>query len=168
VKLYEIPLAWSSVELALEEAAGELTPDLEARIKALLEGGSDKLEAAMKVCRSLEAQAEVAKTEAQRLQGRAKSFDNQVERLRSLMLPALQALGGKVKTPLFSFFTTTRTNVLFSMKPGAEIFELPPRFYRAADPELNKAELKKAEAAGEPLPDCLAVVKTESVSMTVR
>jgi hypothetical protein len=168
VKLYEIPLVWSSIELALEEAAGEVTPELETRIKVLLDGGADKLEAAMKVCRSLEAQAEAAKIEAQRLQGRAKSFDNQVEKLRALMLPALQTLGGKVKTPLFSFFTTTRKNVLFDIKPGFEIFELPPRFYRAADPELNKAELKKAEAAGEVLPEGLSVVKTESVSMTVR
>jgi len=166
--LYQIPLEWAAIELALEESAGELTPDLEKRLQDLLQGGPEKLENAMKVCKSLEAQATAAKTEAQRLQDRAKSFDNQVERLRTLMLPALQALGGKVKTPLFSFFTQTRKNVLFTLKPGFEIFELPSKFWRAADPELNKVELKKAEAAGETLPDCLAIVKTETVSMTVR
>ncbi len=168
MKLYDIPTEWSSIELLLEEAAGEVTPELESRIEALLAGGSEKLENAMKVCRSLEAQAEVAKAEAQRLQDRARSFDNQVERLRSLMLPALQALGGKVKTPMFSFFTQTRKNVAFDLRPGAEIWELPPRFYRTKDPELNKLELKKAEAAGEALPECLSVVKSESIFLMVR
>lgn len=168
MRLYDIPNEWAQIELDLEAAAGELTPEIEKRIQDLLAGGAEKLEAAMKVCRSLEHQAEAAKAEAQRLQDRARSFDNQVDRLRSLMLPALQALGGKVKTPSFSFFTVTRKNVAFDLKPGADIWGLDPRFYRTKEPELNKIALKKAEADGEVLPDCLAVVKSETVSMQVR
>ena len=168
MKLFEIPLEWQAIELALEEAAGEITPDLEQRIQALLAGGADKLDQAMCVVRSLEHQVEAAKSEAARLTGRAKSFEGQVERLRSLMLPALQSLGGKVKTARFSFFTTNRTNVLISLKPGTEIFELPPRFYRVPEPEINRTEIKKARAAGEALPEALVIVETPNVSMTVR
>lgn len=168
MRLYEIPLEWAAIELALEESAGELTPELEAKLQALLQGGPEKLENAAKVCKSLEAQAEAASNEARRLQDRAKSFKAQVDRLRGLMLPALQALGGKVKTPLFSFFTQNRTAILFALKPGSDIYDLPGRFYRVAEPELNKDELKKAKAAGEALPECLAVVETPSVSLVVR
>lgn len=168
MRLFDIPSAWVSVELALEEAGGELTPEMEARIRILLEGGAQALEDSMKLCRELEHQAEAAKAEAQRLQDRARSFDNQVDRIRGLMLPALLALGGKVKTPTFSFFTQTRRNVAFDLKPGAEIWEIPARFYRARDPELNKAELKKAEAAGEDLPEALVVVHSETTSLMVR
>ena len=86
MNLYEIPLEWQAIELALEEAAGDLTPDLEKRLAELLQGGPEKLESAAKVVRSLEAQAEAASNEARRLQDRAKSFKAQVDRLRGLML----------------------------------------------------------------------------------
>ena len=168
MKLYEISSEWQQIELALEESAGDLTPELEARIQALIAGGTDKLEAAAKVVKSLEGQAEIAKAEAKRLTERSKALENQVQRLRGLMLPALQTLGGKVKTSLFSMFTQTRTNVIFALKPGVDIYDLPSKFFRVAEPELNKVALKEAKAAGEQLPDCLDVQETETVSMVVR
>lgn len=168
MNLFDIPVEWAAIELALEEAAGELTPELEQRIQALLEGGADKLDAAMSVCRSLEHQAEAAKAEAQRLQDRARSFDNQVDRLRALMLPALVALGGKVKTARFSFFTQTRTSYAIDLKPGFEIWEVPPRFYRTKEPELNKLEITKALKAGEAIPDVLTVIESKNTSLMVR
>lgn len=168
MKLYDLPIIWANIESDLDAAAGELTPEIEARIKSLMVGGADKLDAAMCVVKSLEAQSNAAAEEAQRLYTRAASFAKNAERLRSMILPALIALGGKVKTARFSFSTQTRDTIAFEIRPGTEFWELPTRFIRVPPTELNKIELKKAEAAGETLPDGLAVVKSTSTSLMVR
>lgn len=168
MRIYDLPAAWACVEADLEETGGELTPEMETRLRVLLEGGADALDNAMKVVRTLEAQAKAAKDEADRLSDRAASFTNHAKRLRGYILPALEAMGGRCKTALFSFSVQHRTSVAVALKPGFNVWDLPPRFYRVAEPELATAEIKKAEASGENLPEALAIVKTPSTSLMVR
>ena len=120
------------------------------------------------VVKNLEADAAAAQAESDRLRARASSFENAAKRVRQMMQPALEALGGKVKNATFTIFTTTRENTAFALAPGHEAFELDARFFRVKEPELNKTELKKALEAGEALPEFLHIEKSTSTSLTIR
>ena len=99
LSLYEISKEGQFLELALTESEGELTPEIEARIDALLIAGSDKLEAAQHVCWNFDAAADACKAEAKRLTERAKAFEAHSDRLKSRMVAALDsAFNGKIKT----------------------------------------------------------------------
>jgi len=54
MKLYEIPLEANEIEAQLYDNVGELTPELEGRIRAFLCQGKDKIESAAIVVNSLE------------------------------------------------------------------------------------------------------------------
>lgn len=168
MKLYEIPQEFQHLEDLLIESGGELTPEIEAAFAAIQEQCEAKIEAAACVAKNLAASAEAAKAEANRLFGRAQAFENAEARLRTLILPALQALGGKVKTARFTIYTTTRESVAFALKPGHEAFELPEKFIRVREPELNKTALKDALKAGEEIPDFLNVETTTNTTLTIR
>lgn len=167
MKLYDIPTAWADLQEALEASGGELTPEIEALWSQLQEDGAAKVDAAACVLRSMKAGQEVLAAEIGRLQSRKQALENAEERLRALILPAVQALGGKVKTDRFTVYTTTRKSFAFALKPGHDVWSLDPRFYRAREPELAKTEIKKALEAGEEIPE-LEVTPTESISLTVR
>lgn len=167
MKLFDIPLEWEAIQEALEAGAGEMTPELEAQLAALLEAAPEKIDAAACVVKHLEAQADAAKAEAARMAERAGSFTNAADQLRARMLPAVQALG-KVKTARFTIFTTTRTTYAVDVRPGVSIAELPDRFVRWRDPEINKSAVKDALKAGEVLPEEIAVTACPSTSMTIR
>ena len=148
MKLYEIPTEFQAIQDELERSLGEVTPEIETRFRNLLEGGKAKLEAACHVKRNLEvheglarAQAEVFKTEAERCLGQAKSFGAAADRLGELMAPGLKAVG-TIKTVAGSFYATRRVTYAISLRPGVDIKTLDKRFWRQADPELNKKPLQ--------------------------
>lgn len=166
LKLYEIPEELARIEALLIETGGELTPDLEAALAYLQEAGAEKVEAAWAVVKNLQAFEEAAKAEAARLTERAKSAENAAARLKAALLPAVQALGNRVKGARWTIYAQTRENTIFALKPGAEIFELPPEFVRTHDPELNKTALKDAAKAGKALPEQI-VASTSSTTFLV-
>jgi len=71
MKLYDIPLEANEIEAQLYDNVGELTPELEGRIRAFLCQGKDKIESAAIVVNSLEEDAEICQAEAKRLIERA-------------------------------------------------------------------------------------------------
>lgn len=167
MKLFEISLEWQEIQEALEAGAGEMTPALEIKLDAMLVAAPEKIEAAACVVKHLEAQAEACKAEVERLSARRQAFENGADQLRMRMLPAVQAVG-KVKTARFSIYTTERKTQAFDVKPGVSIAELPDKFVRWMDPQLNKSALKDALKAGEALPDEIVVAEGVSTSLTIR
>jgi hypothetical protein len=168
IRLHEIPLEYAHFQDLLEESGGELTPELEARWATLTEQGPAKVEAAAFVLKNLKAGQEFLSQEEARLHARRKALEGAEDRLKSLLVPALEALGGKVKTDRMTVYVQRRKTAVFDLLPGRDVWELPDRFYRTRDPELNKTELKKAYDAGEALPDALAVVENESIYPVIR
>jgi len=168
MKLYEIPQAWQQLQDALTESSGELTPEIEALWAHLEDDGAAKVESAACVLRHMKAESEFLADEIGRLQARKSATENAQERLRTLVLPAVVALGGKVKTARFTVFTTTRKNWSIELAPGADIWNLPDHFYRTREPELAKMAIKKALEDGLPCPPDLIAVPVENVSLTVR
>lgn len=168
MRLYEISESLARVESALEENCGEMTPEIQALLEQVEEQGPAKIEAAAAVIQGWKVQEEAIAAEIGRLQGRKESFARCQDTLRTRMIPALQALGGKVKGTKFTVYQQTRRGWAFTVKPGREMWEIDPRFFRTREPELNKAELKKAAEAGEELPEALDAVPTETTSLVIR
>lgn len=158
MKLYEIPLEFAVLETALVESDGELTPELEKRLDDFLRSGKDKLEGGAMVMRGLELEAEACRTEAKRLTERAGQIDNNVGRLKKLILYALDgAFGGKVKTALFTIWgQTSAITMQMDLAPGVDLIELPENFVRTKR-ELAKDAVKEAIKKGEPIPDEIIV-----------
>lgn len=162
MKLYDLPTEANAIEEALFENLGELTPELEQRIGAFLAGGKDKIESAAIVIGSLEEDASICQQEAKRLIERAAQLNQNADRLRGMVLCAVDlAFGGKVKTARYSIWGQTSGAVTqFELQAGADIYLLlskRPDLVRAPDPELNKTALKETVKAGGELPEEIAV-----------
>jgi hypothetical protein len=164
--LYQIPVEANAIEEQLYENVGELTPELEERIRAFLCQGKDKIESAAIVIRSLEENAAICQGEAKRLIERAAQLNQSAERLRGMVLCAVDlGFGGKVRTDLFTIWGQNAAPVTqFEVKAGADIYALlakAPQFLRAHDPELDKVTLKDAVKSGQEIPPEIAVVQLD-------
>ena len=71
MKLYDLPAEAQAIEMLLTDSEGEITPEIEQRMKEFVEGGKEKLENAAMVLRSLKAQSDACEAEAKRLKARA-------------------------------------------------------------------------------------------------
>lgn len=161
MKLYEIPIEANEIEALLAENYGELTLEIEQRIAAFLREGKDKIEAAAIVAKSLESDGDVCRQEAERLLARASGLDKAAERLKGLILFAVdEGFGGKVKTPKFTIWSqTSAATVCFELPPGADIHNVPLHFLRMGDPELDKQALKAALEAEIEIPEQIIVTE---------
>jgi hypothetical protein len=166
VKLYEIPIEANQIEETLHDNIGELTPELEERIRAFLSQGKDKIESAAIVVNSLQEDAEICQSEAKRLIERGAQLNQSADRLRGMILCAVDlGFGGKVKTSRFTIWGQNSAAVTqFELKAGADIYALltkAPQFIRARDPELDKTTLKEAVKSGQEIPAEIAVMQLE-------
>jgi hypothetical protein len=158
MKLYDIPVEAHEIENALIENGGELTPEIEQRIFGFLREGKDKIECGAMVVRSLEGEAAICRTEADRLMKRAAGIENGASRLKGLILFAVDdGFGGKIKTAKFTIWAqTSAATVSFELPPGAGLESLPAEFLRIKT-ELNKQALKEAYEAEKEIPEQVVV-----------
>lgn len=120
LSLYDLSQEGIEISEMLTEAMGELTPEIEKRIDAVLLNGPERIEAAAMVVKQLEAGAKACEDEADRLRERAKSFSDNASSLKKRMCFALDAaFHGKVKTPLFSIWNQTSADTTTAdLAPG--------------------------------------------------
>jgi Siphovirus Gp157 len=161
MKLYEIPMEMAELEMALLDSEGELTHELEKRFDDFLKGGKEKIEAAAMVVRSLEADEEACVKEAKRLSERSKSVANNIDRLKHLMLIAVDAgFGGKVKSSLFTIWgQTSAAQVYIETSPTLDLELLSnesPEYVRTKM-ELDLSAIKEAHKQGKTLPTVITV-----------
>lgn len=157
MKLYELPDALRSAFDALEvdEETGEiLNGEALERVEA---EARDKLEGTALYMRELDADAKSLGEEIARLQARKRSIERRTEWLKQYMRPALDAMGGKLKTPRATIYKMRTQKVLIDCKPE----NLPQAFQRMEiKPDL--AGLKKALKSGEKIQGAY-LVDNESV-----
>lgn len=91
MKLYEAVEALAISESWLEEAGGELTPEVEALLEAAEGDLHDKIEQVALKVRSLEVEAEAIKSEADRLLSRAKSRSTGAASLKEYLRRQMEA-----------------------------------------------------------------------------
>lgn len=160
MRLYEIParLREAFEGLDVDPETGEI---LNAEALDEIEGeASEKVENTALYLRELKAESEALKVEAKRLLDRKASLDKRADYLRALLIPALDGLGGKVKTP--------RVTVYVSRRQAVEIGEgvtLPDEFKTIKVTETpNKTAIKAALLEGLTI-EGVSLIETESVSM---
>jgi hypothetical protein len=162
--LYDLSMEGVQIQDLLIENEGELTPELEARLDALLLAGPDKIEAAAMVVRSLEASADVCKNEVERLAKRADSFHANAQRLKDRMAMALDcAFNGKIKTEKFTVWTQAAPeHIVFDIAEGSTIDQVEASAANLVrvKKELDKIACKAAFEAGYPFPPCLTFERT--------
>ena len=170
LKLYQIPQEWAAVEDAIEAAGGEVTPEIEARMVALMGATKDKIIGAAVTMRNYRIAAELTRdmaqrmlAEAERVMASANKLDKVADRIGAAMLPAVEVTG-KVQTPAGTVYKRVTPHYAFELKDGCNWYDLPSELWRQRDPELNKTELKKL-AQLDKLPESILAYKDETVSV---
>ena len=104
MKIYEIPGALRELldRLDADPDTGEVDGEALAAYAEYTTAAAEKLEGTACYCRELKAEAEAIKAEEERLAKRRKALENKSERLKAYMMPALEAMGGKVKGVMVS------------------------------------------------------------------
>jgi hypothetical protein len=170
IRLYEIPSEWASIADRIDAAGGELTPEIEADMVALLGATKDKIQSAALAMRNYRIQADASrdmaarvKMEVERIMAQADAFDRIADSIGRAMLPALEVTG-KVQTPAGTVHTRTTPHYEFALKPDYQFYDLSSELWRQRDPELNKTELKRL-AQIDKLPEAILVYKDETTTV---
>lgn len=150
MKIYEIPGELRDLldRLDADPDTGEVDGEALAAYAEYNAAAAEKLEGTACYVRELKAEADAIKAEEERLAKRRKALENKSERLKNYMMPALEAMGGKVKGVMAS--------VRIGKSQAVTVFDLdalPDAFKRVVtkvDPD--KVALKKALKAGEDIP----------------
>lgn len=150
MKIYEIPGALRELldRLDADPDTGEVDGEALAAYAEYNAAAAEKLEGTACYVRELKAEADAIKAEEERLAKRRKALENKSSRLKTYMMPALEAMGGKVKGVMAS--------VRIGKSQAVTVFDLdalPDAFKRVVtkvDPD--KVALKKALKAGEDIP----------------
>ena len=148
---------------ALFEMQGELTPEMESALDALLAKGATALDAAAWVVRKLSGDAETCKGEAKRYRERGEGIERQIEALKGRMLFAVDAaFNGKLKTAQNTIYgQNSPATTGFELAPDADlakIAETDSEFVRRRF-ELDKIALKNRYEAGDKIPDGIMVLE---------
>jgi cell division protein ZapA (FtsZ GTPase activity inhibitor) len=157
--LYSLALDGVEIEMLLLESLGEITPDIQQKMDALLESGPPMMEAAAAVVRQLQASAKIAEEESDRLRTRAKEMEAQAEKLKERMTVALdKSFGGKIKTPKWTIYTQKNADrILADLLPGVTpemLYEERPDLVRVKM-ELDRVKVVAAYKAKELLPELI-------------
>lgn len=160
MKLYQISDAIRQAldHIELDEETGEILSSDE--LHAVEAEAAEKIEATALYLRELDAEAKATKEEADRMKARAEALEKKSETLKHLMLEALLAVGGKVKTPSVTVFI--RTSKAIEVADGVT---LPDAFVTVRTTTTpNKTALKEAIEAGADI-EGVRLVERESVQI---
>lgn len=148
MKLYEIPGALRDLldRLDADPDTGEVDGDALAAYAEYQGQAAEKLEGTACYVRELEAEAEAIKAEEDRLAKRRKALENKSSRLKTYMMSALEAMGGKVKGVMAS--------VRIGKSQAVTVFDLDalPDAFKRVKVDPDKVAIKKALKAGEDIP----------------
>ena len=121
MNLYELKEEYARIQTALETEAKENDGAVsESLLEQLSEIGDNidvKIEACVKVLQNLKSDHAAAVAEAARLSARADAIENNIERLKSAVVGAMEAAHKqKIKTPLFTIWTRENVSVKYDDK----------------------------------------------------
>ena len=121
MNLYELKEEYVHIQTALEAKAeanaGEVSENLLERLSEISDNIDDKIEACVKVLQNLKSEHAAVAAEAARLDARANAIENNIERLKSAVVCAMEAAHKqKIKTPLFTIWTRENVSVKYDDK----------------------------------------------------
>ena len=142
-------------------------PDLDQQtLKDTMEGiegaYEDKFDGYAAVIRQLTGYINELEEEKKRIDARKESFENNVKKMKKIMLESMNATGKtKFKTAKNSFWTQkNKASVVIDAK---SVWDIPEDFRRYKDPEPDKTKIGEAIAAGQDFTGIAHMEQTESV-----
>jgi predicted DNA-binding protein YlxM (UPF0122 family) len=145
--LYEL----TSDYLNLLELAEDPDIDEQAFMDTLegIEGAlEDKADGYAKVMRMLDGDAVTIKAEEDRLSTRRKTIENRIKRMKQSLQGMMELTGKtKFKTQLFSF--NVQNNPASVVMDESDVANIPERFLKYKDPEIDRKAIKDAIKAGD-------------------
>lgn len=151
--LYEID---ESIQKLLDEETGEIV-DFEA-FEALQMERTEKIQGLALWIKDLKAEAEAYKQEKKSFEDRQKKAEKKADSVKRFLENVLDGQKFKTAKVECSFRRSTSVNV-------TDLSALPKQFLSYSEPTANKAEIKKALAAGEIVEGAELV---ENLSMTIK
>lgn len=156
ISLYALSEEGMFIRKIIEDMEGELTPEVEERLDALMKVAPERVEAAAMVVQGLQGSALVCQQESLRLAERAAALDRNANYLKERMCMIVDSVfGGKVKTNRFTVWTQQSANhTAFDVQEGCTIEDVEkadPSLVRVKK-ELDKIALKDKFKAGDALP----------------
>lgn len=167
MNVFELSANWLRLDELLEESAGDLTPEIEALQAELITEAKGSLEQVGQYRNWIQSQVQVCKDRRAALSATAERLEAKLDRVDAALVNVLKALGKPQRFPEFTLSTTTRENLAFAVLPDTCIADLPERFVRFKDPELNLPALKEAAKEGH-LPAGIQVESTTNTSVMQR
>ncbi len=108
----------------------------------------DKADGYAKVMRMLDGDVVTIKAEEDRLSARRKTIENRIKRMKQSLQYAMEATGKtKFKTQLFSF--NVQNNPASVVMDEPDVANIPERFLKYKDPEIDRKAIKDAIKAGD-------------------
>lgn len=122
----------------------------------------DKFDGYAAVIRQLTGYINELDEEKKRIDARKESFQNNVKKMKKIMLESMNATGKtKFKTAKNSFWTQkNKASVVIDAK---SVWDIPEDFRRYKDPEPDKTKIGEAIAAGQDFTGIAHMEQTESV-----
>lgn len=152
----DIQLLWNLMD------QGELEDD--AILDAMMNSQEEltiKLEGYCKWIRNMEAEADAIKAEEKRLAARRKVLEHTIERAKSSMHYAMNVSGEKkIKSNLF---TISIQNNPPKVVMDEDIENIPERYIKYLDPEIDKAKIKEDIQKGIDVEGIAHLEQTESL-----
>ncbi len=116
MRLYEVPTELATVQALIDECDGELPPELEARLDAIVCDMEFKVTAICKLRAEYAGEADAAMAESKRLHELASGRMRNADRMKKYLLDTLQAAGiKKLDYPLF------KLSVCKNSRPTTEV-----------------------------------------------
>lgn len=161
--LYEITQDYLQILSMMEDP--ELDPQTLADTMEAVEGELEiKAENYAKVMKNLEADVAGIKAEIERLSERKKTIENNIKNMKSALQMAMETTGKtKFKTELFSF--SVRNNAPKVVMDEEYIENVPERFLKYKDPEINRTAIKEAIQNGEDLEGLAHLEQSKSLTI---
>ena len=147
---------------------GELTDEQQQMLTEALENLKEdieyKLDGYCKVIANFKADIEAIKAEKDRLSKKQKSLENRIETMKEAMKNAIVAVkpdDPKIKTPLFT--CTVRTNPASVVIDEQYIENIPEKYLKFKEPDIDKTKLKDDIKAGVDLEGIAHLESTTSL-----
>jgi cell division protein ZapA (FtsZ GTPase activity inhibitor) len=155
--IYDLSVQGLEIEQLLFDSLGQITPEIQERLDALLESSPEVMESAAAVATQLLMSAKNAEEESDRLRARSKEFEQQATALKERMTVALdKAFKGKVKTPKWTIYTQKSADrTVADLPPGitAEMLHQDRPDLVRVKYELDRVKVVEEYKAGRPLPE---------------
>jgi len=147
MNLYEIPQEYNAIIESTEDNDGVLTEDQLKRIEELEDEFELRAENIVKLQKTLEAEREGIKAEAERLRQKAHSKANQIKSLKEYLKDSMTKMGLKKVKTKYDLFTisiqnNSRPKIIWTGAPNT----IPP-IYRKP-PEVDGTKVYEAWRAG--------------------